>query len=559
MKHVFLCGAPSRVAIAFTIWAVFATGTCAAATVKLNTSASPSSGIAGLSDVWVTGSGFPGTPVPATTNVVITASCGGAPLATTVAHGETSVFDGTDRVEFLIPAAVPTGSYFVSISGTATGGAFTSSNCSLLQVTATNTVLESCIAGSAIGIISPAAIPGTTVPVTAYVPNGPRGQTGIQVVPIEGAGSLGTDLVREAFVSACSANSATEQVVCVDNGESAGTAGTGVYVIDGYFGGATVLTSGASARVGFSAEVCVNCGVAVNAAAGTAGQAVIQMGLSGSPSGSGLQFLDLATLTLGEPIPTANRVGLAILWDPFTGFVLNPDESGNYDLVQVTGIGIPGTVGGPIVAEYNNAVSVGNGYLGSAGEDCETGIAIATSEGTGYLYLTDLKQISKTPGTPGTWTAASNTQYFPEFAGLVGGTSAVAVAPGSTHLGVVAGEFSPAVGVGGLPNSNLVGFIQLPATSGSGMPAVVDYVLAAMPNGFQLGGEPYTTTAYTSPNTGKAYAVLGDPFGGYLAVVDIAAIIAAPRVTNGYPTAHTVDPTYDLIAQGVVRYVSTSP
>jgi hypothetical protein len=43
---------------------------------------------------------------------------------------------------------------------------------------------------------------------------------------------------------------------------------------------------------------------------------------------------------------------------------------------------------------------------------------------------------------------------------------------------------------------------------------------------------------------------LGSP--SYLAIVDLAALLAAPR-----SAANVVDPTYDLVAHGIVRYVVT--
>jgi protein-disulfide isomerase len=71
-----------------------------------------------------------------------------------------------------------------------------------------------------------------------------------------------------------------------------------------------------------------------------------------------------------------------------------------------------------------------------------------------------------TPGAPfGTWTAgpgnsALSITEFPEFEGLSAGTSAVAIAQGTSHLGIVNGEFG----------GNIFGVIQLPSISGTGTP-----------------------------------------------------------------------------------------
>src|SRR5260370_36368158 len=106
------------------------------------------------------------------------------------------------------------------------------------------------------------------------------------------------------------------------------------------------------------------------------------------------------------------------------------------------------------------------------------------------------------PETPGTWPdAASQIQPCPEFLHFAAGTAGIAVAPG-THLGIVTGE-------GG---GNVEGVIQLPSTSGTGTPAVVDWVAFTVPNDpsgatWSEGNDPHTVTAYVSPNSHKAVGV----------------------------------------------------
>jgi hypothetical protein len=103
--------------------------------------------------------------------------------------------------------------------------------------------------------------------------------------------------------------------------------------------------------------------------------------------------------------------------------------------------------------------------------------------------------------------------------------------------------------------------IQLPATSGSGAPGLVDYVVGTLPNdpdgnSFSLGCDPHTVAAYVSPNTGKAVGVITDYgatvcyAGGtpqYLALLDLAGILGAPR--SG---AHTI-----ADASAFVTFVAT--
>ncbi len=527
-------------AIVLSCFFLISPASAAPTSVKLNASASPSSGIAGTSLIWVTGSGFPSGAIdPASVTIEIQTACGTTAGETSaMATAARSIIGTSDKVQFQIPASVATGKYFVSISGSTTGGAaFTSGNCSALSVTHSSTAVGSCNPGSSMGMLVPAAGSGT-VTVTAYVPNSDWGGGGVnvQAVPVEGSGSPATVSTANE-VNSCSTDSVSGITACTANGFPAL-----VYLITGSSVTKTVTTA-SDRRAGFSGGSCFNCGVAVNA---VTHQAVITMGLTGSPSA--LQFLNLTNGTLGTPIPTVNIVSEDVLWDPFRNLILSPNEgSGIYDLFQISGTGLPGPSN---VVEFGNRVAPGS-FLDSAGEDCTTGIALATDEGTGNLFIAELKQATFTPGSPaGSWTASEQLQNFPEFNGLAAGTSAIAVAPGSTHQGIVAGEFG----------GSTVGVIQLPGTSGSGMPSVVDYAYATLPNtpdhlGFSNGFDPHTTTAYTSPNNGKAYGVAASwATGGpaFLAIIDIQATLSAPRVG-----AHTVDPAYDLLAHGVVRYVAT--
>ena len=515
----------------------------AVTSVKLNVATSPSSGIAGTSLIWVTGSGFPAGAINlSSVTIELQTACGTtAGQTSAVAAAARTIIGTSDKIEFQIPSSLATGNYFVSISGSTTGGAaFTSSNCSGLSVTHSSTAVGSCNPGSSMGMLVPAAGSGT-VTVTAYVPNANWGGSGVnvQAVPVEGSGSPATVTTGNA-VNSCSTDSVTGVTACTANGFPAL-----VYLIKGASVTNTITTA-SNARAGFSGGSCFNCGVAVNA---VTHQAVITMGLTGSPSA--LQFLDLTNGTLGTPVHTTNIVSEDVLWDPFRNLVLSPNEpeggANVYDLFQISGSGLPGP---STVAEFGHPIG-SFGDFDSAGEDCTTGIALATDEGTGNLFIADLKQATFTPGSPtGSWTAPGQLQNFPEFTGLAAGTSAIAVAPGSTHQGIVAGEFG----------GNTVGVIQLPSTSGSGTPSVMDYAYATLPNTpdarfFSNGFDPHTTTAYTSPNNGKAYGVAASWASGapaFLAIIDIQAMLSAPRVG-----AHTVDPSFDLLAHGVVRYVAT--
>lgn len=515
----------------------------ATATVQLNKWTNPPSGAAGNSNVYVTGSGFPsGTISPSAVTISIATSCFGGSPTTTKPKLVQHVLGTSDRMEFLIPGSITTtGNYFVWISGQTTAGTpFASSNCSEVTITATTKAL-SCLPSSSIGLLT-----GTTT-VQAYVPNGDWGSstTGVQFVPIEGGGSTAAISTAHS-VNSCSSNSVTAQSVCVANN-------TDVYLITGSTLNKT-LTSGSNSSASFSGGECENCGVAINPLTNTA---YIEMGFTPSTSGDAIQALNLNNNTFAAPTATANRVSENIAVDPTRNLIMSPNESGIYDLVKIGASGA--------LTEFGNSIGGGpqDGALDSAAEDCSTGIALSSVEFTDTVFITDLTQATFTSGTPGTWTAPGQFQVFPDFETFSAGTDGIAVAPGTSHLGIVTGEFG----------GNQFGVLQLPKTAGSGTPAVSDWAGAAVPstpdgNPFSAGFDPHTITAYTSPNNQKAYGVIADWATGtpsYLAIIDLQALLAAPRLAgvdaggNSCSTCtHSVDPSYDLVAHGVIRFVKTN-
>jgi hypothetical protein len=362
---------------------------------------------------------------------------------------------------------------------------------------------------------------------TAYLPQGSwgAGTAAVKVVPIETSSGLGTGGAPTSITvgnvpNSCSSNSATGETVCVGNN-------TDVYLINGTTLTST-LTSGATSSQHFSGGTCQNCGVVVDS---TTNKALITIGLeTGGPGG--YQFLDLAgTPAFESPIPAGTATSENVSIDPIRHLVLSPNEASIYQLTDIST---------STAALFNNFVD--SGEFDSAAEDCTTGIALSTVEFTGNLFIADLTQAVFTPGTPGTWTdTGSQVQSFPEFSGLAAGTNGMAVAPG-THLGIVTGEFG----------GSLEGVVQLPATSGTGTPAVVDYVVFTVPNTpasvpWSEGFDPHTVTAYVSPNSKKAFGVIENGDFSFVAIIDLQGLLSAPR------TGHTVN---DPLPAGLVTFVA---
>jgi hypothetical protein len=483
----------------------------AASTVSLNPAAQPPSGLAGTGVEYLTGFNFPaGVILPAGVTVFFATSCLGIPIATTIATQVTTIpvppVGSVRRITFDIPDHLATGTYSVWVSDSALG--ISSRNCSALMVTNSTKKIAACVPSSSLAVTL-----GSTV--TAYIPHGSWSvsTTGIGVVNIEGPAGSATISTANA-VNACSSNSITAETVCTANN-------TDVYLITGTTLNHT-LTSGATTFASFSGGSCENCGVAIDGGNNTA---YIEEGLTAASSGQGVQPLNLATNKFGTAFPMHFNVSENIAIDPFLNYVLSPGEDANYTLL---GIAPDGSISG----EFGKSAFDGFGDLDSAAEDCTTGIALAANEFTSDIFLEDLTQASFTPGTPGSYTAPG--QFVTLSGSFAAGTSGISVAPGSTHLGVVTGEFG----------GNAFAALQLPSTSGSGIPVLVDYAYTFIPGNpaggscgfFNAGLDPHTLTAYTSPNNGKAYAVFVNDAATCLVRVDLGAVLAAPRD----PGTHTV-------------------
>lgn len=374
--------------------------------------------------------------------------------------------------------------------------------------------------------------------VTAYVTNGAwqSSSKGVQVVPIEPASGTPASIATPNVVNSCSSNSTTGQTVCAANN-------TDVYLLSGTSLTGT-LTSSSNGSTGFTGGSCQNCGVAINQ---VTNEAVIAMGLASSPSTSGLQFLNLTTNQFTPTVNAANQVSEGVLWDPGRNLILSPSEDGFYDLFDTSSMAMTPELPNPVYTLPGSTNMYGATELDSAAEDCSTGIALATNEFSKSLYLADLSQIMRGANS---WTAPQQFVSFPEFQ-LPSGSAPVAgiaVAPGS-HLAVVSGEFGGSqFMVAKLPT----------ATYPNTPPDVVDYAVASLPNTpnnqtWAHGLDPHPVTAYVSPNDRNAYAVMANIGASYLAVVDMAALLAAPRAEG----SNNVDPSYDLICNGVVRYIPT--
>jgi hypothetical protein len=122
----------------------------------------------------------------------------------------------------------------------------------------------------------------------------------------------------------------------------------------------------------------------------------------------------------------------------------------------------------------------------------------------------------------------------------------------SAHLAFFASEYCGPGGAG-------IGVAQLPGLS--------TYIFAAMPSlpgsagGFQSNHDPHALTVFNLPGSCQDCAVIANLQQTYLAVINLQSFLNVPA-GNLIDSGHTVDTSgdansYDLVANGVVRYIAT--
>jgi hypothetical protein len=279
-------------------------------------------------------------------------------------------------------------------------------------------------------------------------------------------------------------------------------------------------------------------------------KAVIGLSIGGTASGGiptsppdgtpGFQVLDLSTSTFGTAFKSqAGNISEDPLVDPIRNRLLSAAEFTGYEIIDLSSTPL---------AFYENTTQAGGVELDSTTEDCGTQITLAPVEfsNPSSVFIADLSQIALVPGSPGTWTAPSQFQSLSE-SSLAAGASGSAVAQG-THIGIITGEFNP--------GTNALTAIQLPAAS-SGVPvpppAITDWVTCTLDPTFSNGLDPHTVTAYQSPNSGDAIALLANRGGTRLAVVDLTQMLnpaVVPRTVGGHGCAA------GPLSAPVVRYIS---
>jgi len=281
------------------------------------------------------------------------------------------------------------------------------------------------------------------------------------------------------------------------------------------------LASAGTGIIVFSGGSCTNCGVMMDS---IHNKAVLGLSVSSVP---GFQFLDLGpSPTTTSPSPTfeppftspSGRISEGPLLDPINNLLLSATESNNYEIVDVATSTSP--------AFFENPIP-GPGEADSSSQDCSTRIALAPYEDSSpsAVYLADLTQATFAPGSPaGTWTVPATAEQVQILTNsfLASGANGSSVAQG-THTGVITGEFG----------GNVLTAIALPTTSGSGTPTITNWMSCAISPTFDNSLDPHAITAYQSPNTGDAIALVAGNNQTILAVVDLTLMLSLAETAPG--------------------------
>ena len=413
-------------------------------------------------------------------------------------------------------------------------------------------------------------ISGTTVTVFVPFASDNHLRNGVAEAVIESATTPipSPIFLRTGFTNSCAVSQTSGEAIC------SGLFGRS-FVINPPSTQVNAFSTGLKGRIHFSGGDCTNCGVAMDDGLGLAIISTDQgyLPLQLSPR----QLLPIIS-TNGEAI--SGQFG----YDPVNHRILSP----NYQILDLhhfrTGpphfqvIDINGTTQLFDLANdqafFVNGNTCNGGTSGmlnrdvvpdSGAIDTATNIAYVTfrsrSDCTGPntvedIGLFDLSQATFTAGSPaGTWdTPGKQIETLSELQqDFENGITGIAVVS-PQHLAVIADRREGSGGVG-------FGALRLPATSGSGTPAIVDWVQANMPNdpkgkAWQMSFMPNGVAAYTSPNTGRAMGVVMNEARTFVAVVDLEGLLDATRQMG---TSHTLSSSVDLAGSGIVRFVSIRP
>jgi len=407
-------------------------------------------------------------------------------------------------------------------------------------------------------------VSGTNV--SLYVPystdNSLRSGTVLKVIESASGVLPKTVKLGTAYANSCAASPATGIAICSTAFGSPNIIRPPNNKVAGFKSGATKL-------IHFTGGSCATCGVAID---DSLGQAIIA-------TSKGYLPVQLSPLKTQPIISTADDVISGNFgYDPIDHLILSPNyqilnlktfasTKPDYQILRISdGAAFDLQDGseffdnnGGACEQITGGTTQRDALPDSGAYDTTTQIAYGTFRSPSAcvndvvedIALFDLSRATF-DSAASTWTTpGAQIQTLSEMTNLQNGITGIAIPPGQ-HIALVADRFELSGGAGGF------GALSLPTTSGSGIPAIPDWVQAEMPSDpsgkpWRMSYEPNGLTAYTSPNTGRGMGVIINRARTYAAVIDIEDLLSATRQEG---TSHTLSSSVDLVSSGIVRFVN---
>ncbi len=393
--------------------------------------------------------------------------------------------------------------------------------------------------------------------VFGFIPNG----TDVLAVPLAGIGASKPAIEEPVskpsattslsfIVDSCAADGVDLKIVCVGFNSSK----IAVLDLKGFIASGTAPTAiefdpGNTIRRTFSGGGCLNCGVISDAGDH---RFIVS-------SGDGYRVFDytgvllkpyLSNRSATPPIDlTTENFG----YDPIQNQIISPEYGTNNNFLWVVDLNKDKTyrwtkrMVSALTDPANGLTELPGSILADAATiDPLTGILTIGNEGI-PLLLTINMSASSFDDTAGTFTAPYSVKILENV--LLPRTTGMAVEP-SSHLLFLEEEFS-----------NVIGLVVLPTSTSSGSAVINEYTSATIPSPsatctgvsrWNNVGDPHGLALFTSVVDGKPMGLLINNVKSCAAIVDLNAFRAAPKTTG----TNRVDPTYDLLTNNVIKFVS---
>ncbi|HEY9181040.1 MAG TPA: hypothetical protein VIO32_10000 [Candidatus Baltobacteraceae bacterium] len=252
----------------------------------------------------------------------------------------------------------------------------------------------------------------------------------------------------------------------------------------------------------------------------------------------------MKSINVGPPPGMTENFG----YDYFRNHLFQTPYTGSPSVAQMIDV-----ASSKIYTDSVSYSSLDGGYvlIDHSGVDIGTGIGASSAEDGGSFFLVDLKNAALNSPSAGMFSASTKFYSFNSIDTTFDTDCGIPVTDlgvsSVNHLAFMTGEF-------GCDGPFVVA--HLPSAAGT-LPSSIDFAWATPPNvsghAFADGYDPHTIAVFSASGCADCAISLDATDYTHIGVIDLGKLIAAPRKSG----THQVDPTYDLLAHGVVTYFGT--